>query len=169
MKPKEQAHSTCSSCGAAIYPEHLDSGIARYEGDKLLCSFCVADYERSHDDSGVAKADAGLEPISLQDDDEDAAPASRTRIHAISSGMFGGGHAWDDSRFKRQADPQGHGATRCRTFHSKLNDGSIEFMTNSINEWLDGDPNIRVKFATSVIGIFEGKHAEPNLILTLFY
>ena len=170
MKKQEaQAHSTCSNCGAEIYPEHLDSGIARYEGDKLLCSFCVSDYEKKHDLG--ASGDHPLETIALQDDDDDMSPAAsgKTRIHGISSGMFGAQHAWDDGRFKRSADPKGLGATRCRTFHSKLNDGSIEYMTNLINEWLDGNPNITVKFATTTIGPFEGKHVEQNLIITLFY
>lgn len=167
MKSKESQHSTCSGCGAAIYPEHLDSGIARYEGDRLLCSFCVADYEKQHD---AGTTDSNLGSIALHDDDDDdPAPASRTRIHAMSSGMFGGGQSWDDSQFKRTPDPNSSGAVRCRTFHSKLNDGSIEFMTKIMNEWIDGNPNIRVKFATSTIGIFEGKHAEPNLIITVFY
>ncbi len=167
MKQKEQHHSTCSSCGAAVYPEHLDSGIARYEDDKLLCSFCVADYEKEHDAIGKGKEPAA-EAISLQDDEEPPA-GSRTRIHGISSGMFGAGHAWDESRFKRSLAPTAGGASRCRTFHSKLNDGSIEFMMNSINEWLDANPAITIKFATSTIGPFEGKHVEQNMILTLFY
>ena len=42
-------------------------------------------------------------------------------------------------------------------------------MNDQINDWLDGNDKISVKTATSTIGMFEGKHAEPNLILTIFY
>ena len=60
-------------------------------------------------------------------------------------------------------------ATRCRTFHSKLTDGAINFLNHQINEWLDGNEDITVKFSNSTIGPFEGKHVEMNLIVTLFY
>lgn len=42
-------------------------------------------------------------------------------------------------------------------------------MTGQINEWLDANDKIVVKFATTTIGPFEGKHTEPNLIITAFY
>jgi len=167
---KAEQHSTCAECGATVYREHLDSGIARYEGDRLLCSFCVAEYEKAHDSTATASPDTGLETISLTDDDDDLMPApARSRIHNVSKTMMGESGAWTDTRFKRALDPVSGGATRTRTFHSKLNEGSIDFMTKSINDWLDSNDQIVIKFATSCIGIFEGKHAEPNLIMTLFY
>jgi len=66
-------------------------------------------------------------------------------------------------------DPTLPTATRCRTFHSKLNEGAVAFMNDQINTWIDENPDLRIKFATSSIGVFEGKHADPNLILTIFY
>ncbi len=168
MKKVEQ-HSTCSECGATIYREHLDSGIARYEGNKLLCSFCVAEYEKQHDVSG-SNVDAALDPISLQDDDEDLTPEpAQSKFKISTAALLGEGGAWTESRFKRRLNPDSPGASRCRSFHSKLNESSIDFMTKQINDWLDSNDQIVVKFATSTIGIFEGKHAEPNLIVTLFY
>lgn len=168
---KAEQHSVCAECGATVYREHLDSGIARYEGDKLLCSFCVADYEKMHDSTGVpSPSESNLDTISLQDDEDDLMPApARSRIHAVSKTMMGDVGAWSDARFKRPLAPQSSGASRCRTFHSKLNEGSIDFMSKLINDWLDSNDQIVIKFATSTIGIFEGKHAEPNLIVTLFY
>ena len=66
-------------------------------------------------------------------------------------------------------EPDKPGGTRCRIFHAKLNDGAIAFMSEQINEWLDTSTGIYVKTSTSTIGVFEGKHADPNLIVTLFY
>ena len=42
-------------------------------------------------------------------------------------------------------------------------------MVNQINEWLDDNDDVAVKFATTTIGMFEGKHTEPNMITTVFY
>ena len=42
-------------------------------------------------------------------------------------------------------------------------------MDSMINEWTDKNPQIDIKFATSSIGIFEGKRMEPHLIVTVFY
>ena len=75
----------------------------------------------------------------------------------------------DASRFKRPLDPKSPFATRCRTFHCKLSEGAIEFLNMQVNDWLDKHPDIVVKFARSDIGMFEGKHKEPNLILTIFF
>jgi hypothetical protein len=166
---KNEQHSVCGECGATIYREHLDSGIARYEGSKLLCSFCVAEFEKAHDASGT-QTGMGLDTISLQDDDDDTTPEpAKTKFRVSNVGLLGESGAWTESRFKRSLDPVSAGATRCRTFHSKLNEGSIDFMTRQINDWLDANEQIVIKFAASTIGVFEGKHAEPNLILTLFY
>ncbi len=159
----------CESCGASIYRQHIDSGIARYEGGKMLCTHCVAEYEKSHD--GEAPGDE-FAPIAFEDDDDDELDVdlSQSRIHSASASTLGQSQSgWDEGRYGRQLDTRAISATRCRTFHSKLSDAALSFMNTQINEWIDGDGSITVKFATSTIGVFEGKHAEPNLILTLFY
>ncbi len=169
----EEVASICQKCGASVYKQHLDSGIARYEGGNLLCAHCAAEYERSHD--AAAGADTSeFESIILEggvdDDDDDEARVDMSGSRIITTGRtLGVAGAWDDSRFKRPLDPKGHGATRCRTFHAKLTEGAIEFLNNQVNEWLDKHDNVVVKFTSSCIGPFEGKHTEPNLILTLFY
>lgn len=75
----------------------------------------------------------------------------------------------DTSKLKRKVLTFGEGATRCRTFHSKLNDPSLANLDERINEWLDQNENMVIKFATSTVGVIEGKHAEPHLIVTVFY
>ncbi len=47
----DKSMSKCHNCGASVYPEHVDTGIARYEGGKLLCVHCVEEYEATHDSS----------------------------------------------------------------------------------------------------------------------
>ena len=160
--------SKCEDCGASIYREHIDSGIARYEEGKLLCAHCVAEYEQAHDGT-VGGEEEFVAPIAYDDDADDTEEMGESRIHVSTGSMLAGSGKWDDSRFKRPLDPKSPGASRCRTFHSKLNEGALEFMSTSINEWLDGDKNIVIKFSTSTIGVFEGKHPEPNLIVALFY
>jgi len=167
----EDTTSVCQECGATVYREHLDSGIARYEDGRLLCSHCVAELEAKHDSEGGANA---FEPIEFEDD----APASGTavqeamsqsRIHAATKQTMGMAGAWDETKFRRPLHPDMGGATRCRVFHCKLSEGALDFMINQINEWLDSNEQIVVKFMTSVIGPFEGKHTEQNLIVTVFY
>jgi hypothetical protein len=62
----------------------------------------------------------------------------------------------------------GSGATRCKLFHSKISDGPLEHMQQVINGWLDSE-KIEVKFVTQSIGVMEGKHAEPNVIVLVWY
>ena len=156
--------SVCEACGATIYKEHIDSGIARYEAGKLMCPHCVGEYEKSHD-AAVGAAVAVEATTEVAEGSADGA----SKIHGFGGTNLADAHSWDDSSFNRKLDPNAEGATRCRIFHSKLNQGAIEFMANSINQWLDGSEDIRIKHATSTLGVFEGKHADPNIILTLFY
>ena len=171
---QDEVTSSCGQCGASVYKQHLDSGIARYEGDKLLCAHCVSEYERSHDATVGGEADV-FAPIEFDDVDdhreakEAKVDMSGSRIHAASAATLGRAGAWDDAHFKRGLQLDGTGAIRCRTFHCKLTEGAVEFMNNQVNEWLDQNEQITMKFATSTIGMFEGKHTEPNLIVTVFY
>ena len=171
--------SACQSCGASIYPEHMDSGIAGYHGGKLLCPHCYADQQKGTDSTGaplsMAAEDEELSPIALPDEDASegtqGVAAASSSIYGFSGDTFsGGGKALrDESKYNRRLEPNAPAATRCRTFHAKLNEGAVAFMNDQINSWVDSEADIRIKFASSTIGIFEGKHADPNLIVTVFY
>jgi len=167
---RDEVTSVCAACGASVYKQHLESGIARYEEGKLLCSHCVAEYEKAHDAAAGAEPEV-FEPIEFDDERpfEPGADMSQSRIHAASAATLGITGAWDDARFKRSLQTESTVATRCRTFHCKLSEAAVDFMNNQINEWLDHNDQIGIKFATSTIGNFEGKHTEPNLIVTIFY
>lgn len=166
----EDIASVCGSCGASVYREHLDSGIARYEDGKLLCSHCLAEFDKSHDSAVGGSSILDFEPIELEGGDDDTPmDMSQSQIQAVGKATLGQEHMWDDSKYKRPIDPMAIGASRCRVFHTKLSQGALDFMNNQVNEWLDGNTDIAIKFAMTTVGPFEGKHTEPNLILTVFY
>jgi hypothetical protein len=73
------------------------------------------------------------------------------------------------TKFTRQTTVTGRGAIRVRTFHSRLSDESLAYMDDKINEWLDGHPDIEIKFTTTAIGQYDGKIKEPALVLNVWY
>jgi len=75
----------------------------------------------------------------------------------------------DDHKYKRHLNRDNKGALRIRIFHAKLNDGALKFMEDQINDWVDSNPDIEIKHATTQVGVVEGKSSEPHLIVTLFY
>jgi len=167
---KQDDVSVCDQCGASVYEEHIESGMARRSGGKLYCSHCVADTERKQG-SSVAAAVEDFVPIELDKEEGGSADldmsSSRIRMAVEAKGKKGGVKA--DADYKRPLQPGGPGATRCRTFHCRISEGAVNFMNDQISEWIDGSNDVTIKFATAVIGMFEGKHTEPNLIVTVFY
>jgi hypothetical protein len=167
----EEPVQQCHACGATIYQEHLDTGIAGYFQGALLCLHCRQEKIKT---SGAATAavEEELETIALVDDEtahgaHHASPPpppprkpSGEPQHAASS---------LDAGLRRELLSDGVAATRCRTFHAKLNEGAVAYMNRQVNEWADADDQIKIKFATSAIGVFEGKHSDPHLIVTVFY
>jgi hypothetical protein len=165
----EEGTRICQGCGATIYSEHLDTGIAGYHGGKLLCPHCLEEAEAAADPTSSGEVVEDMAAISLVD--EEPTPDRKegeTQIRSFGSESHVGG-TFDDLGLDRAPNPDVAAATRCRTFHTKLNEGAVAFMNRQVNEWADADPRISIKFATSCIGIFEGKKADPHLILTVFY
>jgi hypothetical protein len=69
-----------------------------------------------------------------------------------------------EAAWARTPNITGEGATHVRSFHSKLTDDALGYVDKQINAWLDENPDIEVKFATTTIGTFTGKVKEPHLI-----
>lgn len=94
-----------------------------------------------------------------------------TAIRAIGGGPTGmpGVGEVREQQLRRPLLKGSPNATRCRTFHCKLADGPMAYLNEQINEWVDGNDDIEIKFATSTIGVVEGKHVDPHLIVTVFY
>jgi hypothetical protein len=101
------------------------------------------------------------EPLTLIDG---GAGEGASKIQAIGQGAL---HA-AATEFKRPVNTTGAGATRCRIFHCKISPVPMEYLEKQINEWID-NCDIEVKFVTKVVGMLEGKRAEPALIVSVWY
>lgn len=165
---------TCGVCGASIYPEHVKKGLAEDWKGRLLCSHCL----REKRDADTAVLDV---PIAMVEEDDvgllDDGTESGDRREATAIRSFGGGPVgmsesmagMDVTDLTRPVMTESPYATRCRTFHSKLTDPAMKHMNDQINGWVDSHEDVVIKFATSSIGVIEGKHTDPHLIMTLFY
>jgi hypothetical protein len=103
------------------------------------------------------------EPLALVDEEPGAQPIGK--IHNISS-MDG---LSSQKEFKRPTHVTNTGAVRVRTFHCRLSENGVEHIDQAINDWLELHPTIEVKFATSVVGMWDGKIKEPSLIVNVWY
>src|SRR5207237_8693459 len=105
-----------------------------------------------------APADAD-DPISLVDDPSaDQSTLSKKIVFGPEIGHKK--HTW-----QRQPKATGTGAIRVRSFHGKLSEQGLEYLDDTINEWLDAHPDVEVKFVTSNIGMFDGKMKDLAVIL----
>jgi hypothetical protein len=182
MAGNEEQLGSCSDCGATIYPEHLERRVAEHWEGKLLCPFCLRE-KRSASAMGtaavggtaVATAAEPMAVVELEPGDSGAPVEAGigydkkpTAVRGAGPKKVSVGQAAEQhlQRALLQGSPN---ATRCKTFHCKLADGPIAYLCEQINEWVDSDEKIEIKFATSTIGVVEGKHVDPHLILTVFY
>jgi hypothetical protein len=94
---------------------------------------------------------------------EESAPAGPSKI------KFGADIGIKKHDWKRELRQGGTGATRIRTFHGKLSDQGLEYIDEAINVWLDGHPEIDVKFVTTNVGMFDGKFKDLALIVNVWY
>ena len=109
------------------------------------------------------------ESIDLVDVEAEESGRTSTQIKTFGRGArAAASELRHDEVLKRSLNVTGQGATRTRTFHSKLNDAALALMDQAIDEWIDSG-GIEVKCVSSCIGIFEGKKSEPHLILSMWY
>lgn len=101
--------------------------------------------------------------ISLVDNFDESAPTKRKAFG--SAAAMADGHK---QGFKRQLNNNGTGATRCRVFHSKIQENPLQHMETVINDWID-EEGVEVKHATQCIGTMEGKRSESNLLVMVWY
>ena len=217
---------SCASCGATIYPEHMQQHKADRVAGRLLCPHCLTEEKSgaaaamgaapmagagatgigaaagigvasarvagstpapsgaggaaSPSGAGTASSgpmEIGTDTIVLSDEPEpaipltgaaDAPPAGGIRQFAAASGISFD-HQHKHAGFRRGLLQGSGNATRCRSFHAKLTDAALAHMNDQINEWVDEHDDIEIKFASSNIGVVEGKHADPHVIVTVFY
>ncbi len=108
-----------------------------------------------------------LEPITLVEDAHDPIAAVSHAPKKIQA--FGGDTHHKKHEWKRPTAFTGNGACRVRSFHGKYSEQGLEYLDNAINEWLDANPDVEVKFVTPTVMTFEGKIREPALVLNLWY
>lgn len=151
----DEALQTCELCGATIYPEQLEEHTADRWAGKLACAACLRE-KRANDPAFAAVAQSKGDP-------------GASGIHGYSSeggiqDVKGG-----DVVLHRELLRDSMRATRCRTFHCKMTDASLSYLNDQINAWVDSHAEVEIKFATSNIGVVEGKHADPHYVVTIFY
>jgi len=190
--PGEHKIRTCDDCGVLIPDEDFrQQRAARYKG-KVLCAECTDKLKArilaakkattEAKPAGDPAAPAGSPPaqqppkdiadipISLDDDDiivldEEADEAPSTQVRAFGAAAMQA----QEPEYQRPLLKDTARATRCRTFHCKMSDASFRHLNLQINEWVDAHPEVEIKFALSNVGVVEGKHADPHLIVTIFY
>lgn len=171
-------HRVCQVCEAEITPEQIAAKQAGLLKGVLHCPKCVqakrqaaaaaAPVAAAISAGGAPKSSTALaeEPITLLGSDDGAAQSSMVRSFA-GSGTAVGEKA--ERQYKRPLAGRDQGATRCRTFHAKLAAGAIVYLDDQINEWIDSHPDVYIKTVSTTVGLFEGKHQEPHLMVTIFY
>ena len=107
-----------------------------------------------------------LASLPVEGEETPASEQPSRKIQAI--GSAGVTRQARKKQFERVPNLTGTGAIRCRVFHSKITIAAMEHMTETINDWLDGE-GIEVKHVNQVVGIMEGKTPEPNVIVTVWY
>jgi len=159
--PENPEILTCSECGAVIYEEHIHRGLAAYRDERLLCPHCLAEYKKAE----VTTLPPDQERVSLVDESE-----MENRPGPVAIQAHAGPSPEAETRpFKRPPSPPDQPATRLKVFHAKLSEGAVRHLEQSINQWIDDHPEVHVKFATTTVGQWEGKHAENHLIVTIYY
>ena len=145
---------SCAACGASIYQEHLHRGLAGMWGGKLLCPSCLKEARGPGEGEPQPEVPAPPEELPLTDAAESAGILTAMDSHYGATDL---------------GEVTGRGARGVRTFHSKMTEGAVRHMNEQINKWLGRHPEIEIKFASTTVGVWEAKHAEPNLIITVFY
>lgn len=176
-------HRVCQVCEAEITPEQITRREAGLLKGVLHCPKCVQAKRTAAAAQATPATPVGAsvaagsprpstaladEPISLLGSDDGAAQSSMIRTFAGGGGGAAVGTK-DERQFKRPLAGRDQGATRCRTFHAKLAAGAIVYLDDQINEWIDSHPDVYIKTVSTTVGLFEGKHQEPHLMVTIFY
>ena len=114
--------------------------------------------------SPIRPAPAREVPLELVNEEKPTAEAPKSKIHGISSVTSLAAHA-----YKRPTNLNKSGAVRMKTFHCRLSEQGVDYLDQTINDWLEGHPDVEVKFTTSTVGMWDGKLKEPTLILNVWY
>jgi hypothetical protein len=104
------------------------------------------------------------ERLELVTEDRAVNEPAKSKIHGITAASGLPHH-----EYKRATHSNKTGAVRVRTFHCRLSEQGVEYLDQTINDWLEHHPEVEVKFTTSTVGQWDGKLKEPTLILNVWY
>jgi len=108
----------------------------------------------------LAAIDVDGDPFADDDDNRE-----KTEIRATAKWAGATRH---EDKWNRKPNVTGQGAIHVKTFSSKTNEQSLEFLDQKINEWLDAHPEYEVKFATVAPGEIIGKTREPGIFVSVW-
>lgn len=148
MAEVEEVVLICDGCKASIYREHLERRTAERIAGKIYCPACMSERRQGNPEPVMAAA----------------APA-----HAPSETRTASAPHQVKHHYRRAVDKNSPFGTRSRTFHCRLSEAGFSHLNAQIDEWVDSHDDIQIKFATSSIGVIDGKHSESHLIITVFY
>ena len=140
----------CSQC------EELLEAPESMQGERLQCPKCR--YPEL-----VPAPEEKADSIKLETNGENINEATQIRTFGSDSTRE------RKEEYKRPLNTTGKGATRVRTFHTRLSNNAMAFLDEQVNEWVDENPDIEVKFSTSTVGMVESKKTEPHLIINVWY
>ncbi len=155
----------CDECGAVVYQEHLDRGLAVRRDEKLLCPHCLAEQKQAEAKAYVPEA----EPLSLVAEPQTSDRTGPGSPMGSAVGPTVEPPEKESTRYKRQLVKTGQGASRMRAFHTKMSEAGLRNLEIQVNEWLDANPEVEIKFASTTVGAWEGRHTETHLIVTVYY
>ncbi|HEX3359067.1 MAG TPA: hypothetical protein VHS31_18955 [Tepidisphaeraceae bacterium] len=107
------------------------------------------------------------DPIALVEEEPEL--MEETPTPAVSKIKFGPTVGHKQHEWKRKPHVTGTGACRVKSFHAKYSDQGLEHLDDGVNEWLDGHPEVEVKFVTTSVHVFEGKIREPAIVMNVWY
>jgi hypothetical protein len=97
----------------------------------------------------------------------DEGPSQVTGSSKIQA--FGVKEIAPEREFKRNANLTGTGAVHVKSFHGHLHDEGLARLDNRINEWMEAHPQFEIKFATTTIGVWDGKTKDQVMIINIWY
>jgi hypothetical protein len=169
----------CQKCGGEITTDQIIQKAAGLVNGILMCPACVdekrkeliAAQQRAMQAAaagGPAQPAGADDKLMLIDEAEMTQRRDPPKIMSFSQGSTIAG-AHNESNLKRSLSGASEPATRCRSFHSKLTPAALAHMDDLINEWIDQNQGIYIKYVSTTVGPFEAKHVEQHLIVTVFY
>lgn len=119
----------------------------------------IAESDQAEEPAEAITIEPEPEPIDLSDDAGDSV-AKKIATFDTRQGYH--------SKWKRQPNKTGQGATHMRTFVCKLRLDAMEHLDEQVNEWLDENPGYEVKFVSTGVGPLTGKLKEDAMFMTVW-